>query len=255
MKRIIAVALMIGVGLAALYMTGLPKSDIVLTNARAVQVDGRPNMFMVTMTIQNDGGPVVLSSVSSPQAMSVSVMNPFGGDGPIIIPGGTTSEIAMDGAHIMLMTDGQSFSEGSLLPMTVTFADYGDVSTRVLNASADAMAMDHSAGNGVQVANTPTIAISAPEGMTADGGELLVETGNFVFRQAAEMVPHVDNEGHAHVYLNGLKLGRLYGSTTRIGSLLPGQYTLDISLNTNDHRPYLDDGDTVSDTMTFTVPE
>ncbi|NSX56078.1 copper chaperone PCu(A)C [Parasulfitobacter algicola] len=254
MKRIIAVALMIGAGLTALYMTGLPKSDIVLSNARAVQIDGRPNMFVVTMTIQNDGGPAVLSSVSSPQAMSVSLMNPLGGDGPFVVPGGTTSEIAMDGAHVMLMTDGQSFSEGSLLPMVVTFADYGDVSTQVLNATADVMTMNHSAANGVQVPNTPTVAIFAPEGMTADGGELLVETDNFVFRQAAEMVPHVDNEGHAHVYLNGLKLGRLYGSTMQIGPLRPGQYTLLVSLNTNDHRPYVDDTGAVSDTLTFEIP-
>ncbi|GFE63851.1 copper chaperone PCu(A)C [Litoreibacter roseus] len=254
MKRIVAVALLVGAGLVTLLMTGLPKSDIVLTNARAVQVEGRPNMFMVTMTIQNDGGPVALSSVSSPQAVSVSVMNPFGGGSPLIVPGSATSEIAMDGAHVMLMIDGQGFSEGSLLPMTVTFADYGDVSTKVLNASADTMVMDHGPANGVLVSDTPTIAISAPEGITADGGELLIETENFVFRKAEDTVPHIDNEGHAHVYLNGLKLGRLYGSTTQIGSLQPGKYTVRISLHTNDHRPYLNDDGPAAAALSFEIP-
>ncbi|MEC8197159.1 MAG: hypothetical protein VX228_12815, partial [Pseudomonadota bacterium] len=51
--------------------------------------------------------------------------------------------------------------------------------------------------------------------------------------------PHVPGTGHGHIYINGLKLGRLYSPTTTIGNLPPGQHEIRVTLSTNDHRAYV----------------
>ncbi|MEZ5166616.1 MAG: hypothetical protein R2695_09005 [Acidimicrobiales bacterium] len=53
---------------------------------------------------------------------------------------------------------------------------------------------------------------------------------------------HVDGEGHMHIYVNGQKLGRLYGTATHIATLPEGTVEITVSANTNDHRPYEIDG-------------
>ena len=58
--------------------------------------------------------------------------------------------------------------------------------------------------------------------------------------------PHVPGTGHAHLYLNGLKLGRLYVPSARIGALPPGDHMVRVTLNANDHRAYVVDGDPVT---------
>ena len=47
---------------------------------------------------------------------------------------------------------------------------------------------------------------------------------------------HVAGEGHAHVYVDGEKIARLYGPWLHIPSLSPGA-VVEVTLNANDHRP------------------
>jgi len=64
---------------------------------------------------------------------------------------------------------------------------------------------------------------------------------------------HVDGEGHLHIYANGQKLGRLYGPATHIGALPEGEVEISVVAYTNDHQPYLVDGQPVSAATTVTV--
>lgn len=69
----------------------------------------------------------------------------------------------------------------------------------------------------------------------ASGFNLHLMTENFAFAPERASQGHVPGEGHAHVYVNGEKIGRLYGSWMHIASL-PADAEVEVTLNTNDHR-------------------
>ena len=60
-------------------------------------------------------------------------------------------------------------------------------------------------------------------------------------RQASRA--HQAGEGHAHIYLNGSKLTRLYGNAFHIPSLPEGDVEISVSLSANDHLEYTVDGE------------
>lgn len=68
------------------------------------------------------------------------------------------------------------------------------------------------------------------------GWNLEVITAGFVFAPEHSGHDHVDGEGHAHLYVNGAKVARLYGAWTHIGSLPEGEVEILVTLNSNDHR-------------------
>ena len=60
-------------------------------------------------------------------------------------------------------------------------------------------------------------------------------TTNFTFDAAAAGLENVEGHGHAHVYVNGVKLGRVYGDWYHIGKLPLGRNEVSVSLYANDH--------------------
>ncbi len=86
------------------------------------------------------------------------------------------------------------------------------------------------------------------------GWNLHVTTRNFRFAPDRAGQAHVAGEGHAHVYVNGEKLARLYGNWMHIGALPEGTVTVTVSLNANDHRPYALDGAPITAQVTLSVP-
>ncbi|MGJ8617978.1 MAG: hypothetical protein ACSHWS_14145 [Sulfitobacter sp.] len=90
-----------------------------------------------------------------------------------------------------------------------------------------------------------------PDAMT--GYNLHVMVDNFVFSPEGASLADVPGEGHAHVYVNGKKLSRLYGEWMHIASLPKGEVTVEVTLNSNDHRPLAIDGAPISANTTLTV--
>ncbi|MEM9519449.1 MAG: hypothetical protein AAGA37_09020 [Actinomycetota bacterium] len=64
---------------------------------------------------------------------------------------------------------------------------------------------------------------------------------------------HVAGEGHLHIYANGQKLGRLYGSETHIPVLPEGEVEITVGAFTNDHRHYVLGGDPIEASTMITV--
>ncbi|MCV0424720.1 MAG: hypothetical protein K5905_04565 [Roseibium sp.] len=70
----------------------------------------------------------------------------------------------------------------------------------------------------------------------ASGYNLHIMTDNFTFAPERVSLDHVPGEGHAHVYVNGEKVARHYSSWLHLPSLPKGNATIEVTLNTNDHR-------------------
>lgn len=118
--------------------------------------------------------------------------------------------------------------------------------------------MDHSDHHNTAVSiatggNAPTLAIALHPDPSA-GWNLEVKTSNFRFAPEHASMDNADGEGHAHVYINGEKLRRLYGSWMHLDALPKGAVEVTVSLNANDHSP-LSVGDMPLSASTFIVVE
>jgi copper(I)-binding protein len=253
MKRFSLLAVLVVIVAGAFFLNSSRKTDVALIGARATPVHGQDNLFVVTLEIQNHGAAKTLTAVHSSSATAVNVMNPSYADAKIVIPANGSGFFAMDGTHLMLMGAQSDFIEGSFLPLTLEFADYGDVKTRVLHAGDDMgmASMDHSMAEGVHTIPSPSIQLTPQNELGSEDAEIVVSAENFTFVRTADDAAHVPFEGHGHIYLNGLKLGRLYENHFTLGALPHGTYDLTVSLNSNDHQPYMENDKAIGQTLTF----
>ena len=116
--------------------------------------------------------------------------------------------------------------------------------------------MDHSAAHDTPIdvpsEDAPKVSLMLMADPMA-GYNLHVTVENFVFHPEGASLAAVPGQGHAHVYVNGEKLSRLYGEWMHIAALPKGDVTVDVSLNSNDHRPLAVDGTPISASTTLTV--
>lgn len=108
-----------------------------------------------------------------------------------------------------------------------------------MNAAMQApMKMDHSHDMGMAVAadgDAPSLNIAVTKDPMS-GWNLHVMPANFRFAPENSGKAHVDGEGHAHVYVNGAKIARLYGPWMHLADLPKGDTTIEVGLYSNDHR-------------------
>lgn len=71
----------------------------------------------------------------------------------------------------------------------------------------------------------------------ASGWNLELVTSSFSFAPQNASEEHIPGEGHAHLYINGEKIGRLYGHWVHLSELPEGENLIEVDLNGNDHRP------------------
>jgi hypothetical protein len=117
------------------------------------------------------------------------------------------------------------------------------------------MKMEHSHGAGMAIpadGDAPSVNISVIKDPMA-GWNLHVMPANFRFAPENASKAHIDGEGHAHVYVNGTKLARLYGPWMHLTNLPKGDTTIEVVLNSNDHRPLMVNDKKVSASVSVTV--
>ncbi|NNE53915.1 MAG: hypothetical protein HKN30_16125 [Sulfitobacter sp.] len=113
-------------------------------------------------------------------------------------------------------------------------------------------AMMHEAPLEVLAAEAPELSVTlTPDPMA--GYNLQVTTRNFTFSPMNASGAHVAGEGHAHVYVNGRKVGRLYGEWMHLDALPKGDVEVAVTLNANDHRPLAVGGTPITASQTITV--
>lgn len=86
------------------------------------------------------------------------------------------------------------------------------------------------------------------------GVNLEVKLTNFRFAPEKVNQESKLTEGHAHLYVDGKKLTRLYSSWYYLADLQPGQHKITVSLNTNNHEDLVYQDKMIEDTKMFSVP-
>ena len=116
------------------------------------------------------------------------------------------------------------------------------------------MHSDHPAGIEIpQGQPVPSVTIAViPDRMK--GWNVHVQTRNFAFSANPLSHDSQTTEGHAHLFLNGKKLTRLYGNWYYLEALPKGRNTLRVTLNTNQHQALLDQGKQIGAEVTVVVP-
>lgn len=89
---------------------------------------------------------------------------------------------------------------------------------------------------------------------TMKGWNLEVKVTHFTFAPERVNTKSTSvNEGHAHLYVNGRKVARLYSNWYHLESLPPGTHKVTVSLNTNDHGQLTYQGKPIQSTATIQV--
>lgn len=64
---------------------------------------------------------------------------------------------------------------------------------------------------------------------------LIIGVTNFAFAPEAVNSSHTPGQGHAHIYVNGVKIARTYASWFHLSALPKGEHEVRMTLNANDH--------------------
>lgn len=90
---------------------------------------------------------------------------------------------------------------------------------------------------------SPTVSALAYKD-SKDGYNLKISTTNFTWTPERVNDVPVQKEGHAHVYVNDVKVARVYGAWFHIPSqyFVEGKNTIRVTLNTNSHSEWVFEG-------------
>lgn len=233
------------------------RQDQNLLISEAVAVPFEDGDAAALLTIENRGAPDRVIDVASPIADAI-LHSPETPEGPPVPTGSST--FVPEGAHIRLSSAKEALTDGALIPLTLTFAEAGEVTAKLRLVAPKmqdgGMHGAHHFGmvHGYSVGEdepAPTIGMSVePEG---DGWRVMVEASDFTFSEEQADGEHVPGIGHGHLYVGGMKIGRLYEPEGYIGALPKGQHEIHVTLNTNDHRVYMVDGQSVAASTTIVV--
>lgn len=236
--------------------------SVSLSEAIAVPVPDRENSARVFVKIANSGVPQKLTAVNSADAEKAYFEKVEPGTSPVIPAQGAAS-MAMDGAYIVLEDIEGPMEDGRLLTFNLNLEPAGEVSAKARFVATPPMMhgmADHSGGHaGMSMKKKshedgPHMAMSVAQAETGDRWIVDLTVHNFRFAEDLVDGEHVPGTGHGHLYLNGVKLGRVFSNRTEIGELPTGTHLVRVTLNKNNHQVYMAHGKPVTETVRITVP-
>lgn len=242
--------------------------DLVIMEPWARATIGQVKTGAAYLTVVNHGAAGDrLLAVSTPVAAKAQLHTHIMDDGvmkmrpveAIEIEAKGSTALKPGGFHVMLMGVQNPLKEGDAFPMTLTFESAGNVDVEVHVQGIAAMQAagadgeghaghDDAAGGHEHGAGQHDKMIALPGGPTAPtlgivvaedqggGWNLQILTTNFRFAPDHVNQPHQAGEGHAHLYVNGEKVARVYGPWFHIGSLPSGRTEVTVTLTSNDHH-------------------
>jgi hypothetical protein len=131
--------------------------------------------------------------------------------------------------------------------------------SRVIPASSDHPAGHRAGEEGDHSHETMVSLPSGPGAPTLDisvepdpvsGWNLHILAGNFTFAPERAGLANVPGEGHAHIYVNGEKIARIYAPWFHLPALPEGDALVEVTLNGNDHSALAVDGKALTASVT-----
>lgn len=136
--------------------------------------------------------------------------------------------------------------------MTVTKFKSGDVAMSGDDSKGSAHMHDmlYEVPAGVAV---PTLAMTVHEDPKS-GYNIELTTTNFTFAPEHASTEAVAGEGHAHIYVDGVKINRVYGNWYHLGTVGGvGEHEVRVELSANDHSAYAHNGEKIEAITTVVV--
>lgn len=90
-----------------------------------------------------------------------------------------------------------------------------------------------------------------PDGRQSRNLEIIAR--NFTFDPEAVNGEHIPGHGHAHVYVNGVKIARAYAPWFHLSALPVGEHEVRVTLNANDHTQLAVEGEPIEVTETLVI--
>ncbi len=103
----------------------------------------------------------------------------------------------------------------------------------------------------VAAVDAPSISLAVEEDAKS-GWNVTVSTDGFTFTPQHVNGENVTGEGHAHLYVDGVKVARLYGPFFHYPEDFDGTRTFRVTLNANDHSEYAVGGQVIEATVDVT---
>lgn len=227
------------------------RGTLQISGAVAVPLAGEPSRLRLFLTVTNTGSPDQITAVHSDAAARGELFTPPDVSA-IPLPAEGSAILAADGAHLVLSGVKGALEQGRLIPVTLEFASghrehlRARIAEQILPGDAAEAGVFGIGALCRTDEGEPAPALSATIARDGEGWRLRLTTEDFTFTEPIAGLGHVPGYGHAHLYVDGVKLRRLYSPEAHIGALPPGEHVISVMLYTNDHRAYIT-GDQVAE--------
>lgn len=238
-----------------IYGSSEEQGKVTISEATASPIQGNRDTVIVELKLKNDGPPQTILNISSPEAGN-AIIHGIEAAEALVLPADSSSSLSTDGAHLMLMGIEGDLSDGRLLTIKMELKPAGTVTSkaRFSDQKKSGHSTNHTSMHMVSDKEPkPSISIATQPKPDKSGWHINAEVANFEFSKALLDGDHLPGTGHGHIYLNGLKLGRVFEPNIDIGQLPVGIHVIRITLNTNNHQAYMVGGKLVSASATMDV--
>ncbi len=113
--------------------------------------------------------------------------------------------------------------------------------------------MHHDGPESVEADNSMSVAFRVEPDAVKGANLFITDTQGLTFAPQNAGNDHVSGEGHAYVYVNGVKIARLYGNAFQLEQLAEGNNEVRVTLNANSHAPYIWNGQPVETTVAIHI--
>ena len=113
-------------------------------------------------------------------------------------------------------------------------------------------APSHDETHDVDAADAPGIAVDVFDDPKS-GWNVHVTVEGFTVTPENVSTDHIEGQGHLHLYVDGVRVTRLYGPWWHLGELTEGDHEISVELATNNHRVYAVNGAALAGSATVSV--
>ncbi len=222
--------------------------DVASDAAPAVSIEASPDAKSgVNVRVEVTNLTIAPESVSTAHVDGEGHMH-------LIVDGEKVQRFYNEWIHVDNLSAGEHTIEVELNANThAPYATGGErISASQVVVVGEAAAHDHDtvdAANTVDGGEASVALTRVPVAKAGDGNNFAVSLSHFDLAPEKVGGEHVANEGHLHLFIDGVKQGRIYGTWFHVPELGDGEHTVEVELSANNHATYVRDGEPVRATV------